>query len=108
MAIAMILVINSVSFIKDNNPKVFVKHNIYLAKFSYSLYLFHYPFMVFLISVFHYYGVKVLLGQPIFENIVFYLFLLVVIYSYSYTAFFLFERHTGKIKNILFKYYEVK
>lgn len=77
--------------------KNFIKLNEVLADSSYSLYLFHAPFLLFLVSSY-----SIPISQQVSEEGLFLFgFILIIIYIYSFCMYFLFEKNTYKIKNYL-------
>lgn len=96
------LFINSLQF-TIQNAKYFKKTNHIMAEFSYSVYLFHFPFFVFFISYFHREDINLLQLQPSLINFVFYFVILICIYIYSYILYIFFEKNTQKIQTFFIK-----
>ncbi|WP_331774351.1 acyltransferase family protein [Sulfurospirillum sp. 1612] len=102
LALSISLLINSLK--NDISSRVYFKNlNHKMADFSYSLYLFHFPFFVFLISVFYIYGVNSILMQPTITNLLYYFSFMLLIYLYVYLLFFVFEKNTINIQKYLIK-----
>ncbi|BBG66607.1 acyltransferase family protein [Hydrogenimonas sp.] len=76
------------------------KLNAFLADFSYSLYLLHFPFMLLLVNIFYliFYDFKKTVS---YSNFLFFLCMIILIYCYSYFIYFLTEKHTKKITHIV-------
>lgn len=72
-----------------------------MADFSYSLYLFHFPFFVFIISIFNIQDVNLILMQPTLAHLFYYFSFMMLIYFYVYIMFLLFERNTSYINKKL-------
>jgi peptidoglycan/LPS O-acetylase OafA/YrhL len=66
---------------------------IFFSNISYTVYLTHLPFAIFLVTFF-------LKGRMVFstKHVLFYTFLFAIILGYCYLIYFLFERRTGVIK----------
>jgi len=94
------LLLNSLKNDTFNNI-YFKKLNCKMADFSYSLYLFHFPFFVFLLSVFYVQGVKLILLQPTIMYLFYYLGFMILIYAYAWILFYLFEKNTYNIQKHL-------
>lgn len=73
-----------------------------LASFSYTTYLFHFPFLFFFVS--YIYSIKGAVSkfQPDLAGFSVFFILLSIIYLYSYGCYFLFERNTIRIRNYLY------
>jgi peptidoglycan/LPS O-acetylase OafA/YrhL len=102
LAISVAMLINTVSH-ADKKLDLFVRSNKFLANFSYSLYLFHFPFIVLLISIFHVNQIDIVLLYPGFSAFGIYLFILAFVYAFSFVMYLLFEKNTNKVKKILIK-----
>lgn len=75
--------------------------NVKLADFSYTLYLVHYPFMIFVSSyLYTTYGSGYDLTISL-KTMTYYVLLIFAIYIYSYLMYLLFEKHTKSIRNYL-------
>jgi peptidoglycan/LPS O-acetylase OafA/YrhL len=73
----------------------------HLADFSYSLYLVHFPLLVFLMAVSHdKIGARIMM-QPDFYSFVLFICMLCVLYAFSYAFFWFTERHTYKLRQWL-------
>jgi len=91
IAFTLIILINNLSFI--NSSKQYLrKFNQYFADFSYSLYLFHFPIVIFILGF---------TGTNNYNTSVKYIFLLLGIYIYSIILFYIFEKNTYKIKSYI-------
>lgn len=90
------------SIISKNSEKIFIL-NTKIAEFTYSLYLLHFPAMVFVIAIIKSMGISILLQNPSIENFILYLGILVLIYLYTYLIFLLFENKTNDLRDFLFK-----
>ena len=101
LAIALFLFINSISFNKNNVKKIVFKFNKSMANFSYSTYLFHFPFIVFVISALHNNKIDLLSMQPNINTFLYYLFVLSALYLYSYIMYLLFESKTYVLQKYL-------
>jgi peptidoglycan/LPS O-acetylase OafA/YrhL len=81
----------------------FVRTNSLLADFSYSVYLFHFPLFILLLSILiENTGIGYNM-QPSFETFLLFLLMIVSIYIYSFTMYLLFERNTHKVRTYLMK-----
>ena len=100
LALSISLLLNSLKNDTFNNI-YFKKLNCKMADFSYSLYLFHFPFFVFLLSVFYVQGVKLILLQPTIMYLFYYLGFMILIYAYAWILFYLFEKNTYNIQKHL-------
>lgn len=78
--------------------KYFKRLNNFFADSSYSLYLFHDPFILFIFSAF---------TLSPFQKTGFNIFLIFLLSSYFYSMmmYFFFERNTSKLRNILFRFF---
>lgn len=93
LAFSLLLIMNSFQY--NILGKVYLKKiNHKMADFSYSLYLFHFPFFVFAISFLYLKDIHLLLMQPTIINLGYYFILICLIYTYSYISFLFFERNT--------------
>lgn len=90
IALSLIFLINNLSFM-DSQTQYLKKINQFLADFSYSLYLFHFPFIVLFLSI---------VDTEINRNYV-YVSLLLFLYMYSLALYYVFERNTYRIKSYL-------
>jgi peptidoglycan/LPS O-acetylase OafA/YrhL len=100
IGLSIVLVINSLRYsnpVKASGPILLKDFNKKMADFSYSSYLFHFPFLVFTISVLNFNSVNILQMQPNIDNIAIYLIVLILIYLFSFGMYMLFERHTYKL-----------
>jgi peptidoglycan/LPS O-acetylase OafA/YrhL len=102
LSVAITLLINSFEY-SILKKVYFKKVNTIMADFSYSLYLFHFPFFVFIIAFFQTSNITLLQLQPSLENFTIYLALLTSVYIYSYSMYLIFERNTDKINKYLIK-----
>jgi peptidoglycan/LPS O-acetylase OafA/YrhL len=101
LAMSLFLLINS--YIFTGNKVFFENLNTFMADFSYSLYLFHFPFLVFLISFLHFMNIKLLLQQFTLNVFIIYFIILILIYIYAYVMFLFFESKTKKIYTFIEK-----
>jgi len=102
LALSILLVMNSLQY--DTSGKVYLKNfNHKMADFSYSLYLFHFPFFVFVISFLYINEVHLLLMQPTIINLYYYFGFIILIYFYVYILFFVFEKNTANVQKYLRK-----
>lgn len=97
LALSISLLLNSLKNDTFNNI-YFKKLNCKMADFSYSLYLFHFPFFVFLLSVFYVNKVNLILLQPTKLNLYIYILILISIYVYTYFLYTIFEKNTDKVQ----------
>lgn len=100
IACSLGFLINSIKY-SEFSFNLFESLNSKMADFSYSLYLFHFPIMAFLVSVVHSFYIEMSPMQ--FDLTSLSIFLVVLTFSYvlSYLMYVLFERNTNKIKNYL-------
>jgi peptidoglycan/LPS O-acetylase OafA/YrhL len=81
------------AFLKDKNDA--------LADFSYSTYLYHFPFLIFISTLSHdILGIHFSLPFAMRQIMVF-LGILLVVYAYAFMMSVVTERHTGKIRSFL-------
>jgi len=103
LAIFIVNFINSLINTKHKNKVYLKKFNERMADFSYSLYLFHFPFFVFLGSVISIYILPIVKLQPNLSTYIFYIIFLIVIYIYSFLMYKLFESKTNILRDKLYK-----
>lgn len=102
LSLTLLLFLNTLKY--ENTTKVYLKNlNHKMADFSYSLYLFHFPFFVFMISMFYFSGINLIQMQPDIINLIKYLVFLLLIYLYAYSLFFIFEKNTNKLQKYVLK-----
>lgn len=103
IGLSVVLIINSLQFTKPTKNKVIIFQNFnhFIAKFSYSTYLFHLPFIVIVISIFHYFNIELINLQPNIYNIIIFLLFMFGIYVYTYLMYLFFESKTQKLKNFI-------
>jgi len=99
LAFSISLLINSLKY--ESSYIYFKNFNHIMADFSYSLYLFHFPFFVFIISIFNIQDVNLILMQPTLAHLFYYFSFMMLIYFYVYIMFLLFERNTSYINKKL-------
>ena len=75
--------------------------NALLSNFSYSVYLFHFPFLLLMISIVNKADGSGILGQPAWNSFLGAAAMLVAIYIYSYVMSLISERYTSKIRKVL-------
>jgi peptidoglycan/LPS O-acetylase OafA/YrhL len=102
LGLSILLLINSLQFTNKQNV-YFENINHKMADFSYSLYLLHFPFFVWIISIYHNHDIRIIMMQPTFSNLSTYLLILCAIYFYSYIIYLIFEKSTHKIQSFLIK-----
>ena len=73
----------------------------WLANFSYTIYLFHFPMFVFLLAVSHDYLNIKFMQQPNLYNSIFLLIIIFIIYLYGYVISLATERHTSTIRKFI-------
>ncbi len=84
-----------ISLRNNTDFNLFKRFNKLSADFSYSLYLFHDPFLLFIAI---YFSIPFMQDFSI-KGLFYFIFLTILIIIYSYLMFFLFERNTNIIKN---------
>lgn len=73
-----------------------------MADFSYSLYLVHFPMLIFIVATMHDTLGLAFLGQPdLPANILYCFAILAGLYAYGYLFFLCTEKHTGKIRRAI-------
>lgn len=98
LAVSISIIINS---IQNKELKThWEKLNLKLADFSFTLYLFHYPFIVFLISIIMN-DINIINSQPSLINFSTFLIILIVTYIYSYIFYLFFEKNTSIVRSQL-------
>ncbi|WP_373034648.1 acyltransferase family protein [Sulfurimonas sp.] len=102
LATSLVLMING---IKYTNLKInyFNKMNLKFADFSYSLYLFHFPFIVLMLSILNYKDLIIIQLTPNVNAFIIFFFMLVFVYLYSFFAYILFESKTSFMKQKIYK-----
>jgi peptidoglycan/LPS O-acetylase OafA/YrhL len=103
LSLSLALVVNSAQYSKYNFINILSKTNRSMANFSYSLYIFHFPLIVFIISFFHYFEINVLLQQLTLQTFILYNVILISIYMFAFAMYYLFEKHTGIVRDSLIK-----
>ncbi|NOQ29839.1 MAG: acyltransferase family protein [Helicobacteraceae bacterium] len=101
LAVSLSLVINSIKFSKDRTRNILDKFNSKMADFSYSVYLFHFPFIVCVVSILHFFNIDIILKEPSLWLFTIYILILVATYLYSYIMYIFFEKNTFRVKNYL-------
>jgi peptidoglycan/LPS O-acetylase OafA/YrhL len=72
--------------------------NVKMASFSYTLYLYHAPLLLFIVS-----GLGIRKTQPEWSSFLLFFFLLFCVYGYSFIAYLLFEKNTLNVRAYLHK-----
>jgi peptidoglycan/LPS O-acetylase OafA/YrhL len=103
LAGAVAVFINSHLGTKLNYTGFSIKLNQWLANFSYTLYLFHYPFILFLISLISKGYGSLFLSIPSVLNMILFFNVLIAIYIYSYLMYCVFEKNTRLLGGLMFK-----
>lgn len=98
LAIAILL---SVNWKSEQHTFRLKATNKKLADFSYTLYLFHFPFVLLLISILNSCHIDVIKKQPVFSTYIIFTFFIIAVYFYSYLMSLVFEKNTYKIRNRL-------
>ncbi len=88
------------------NPRLPQFHD-KLASFSYTLYLMHFPFMLFVVAAcFHLFGWP-LRAQPSLWTVIYFLAVVAVVYMFCFTISLLTEAHTTRLRSALKKRFAV-
>ncbi len=78
-----------------------LKMNSFVAEFSYSTYLFHFPALVFSVAfLYEKFGIK-FQQQPTFGGISYFLGLIIFLYLYCYASYLIAEKYTGRVRQRL-------
>ncbi|WP_339726239.1 acyltransferase [uncultured Paraglaciecola sp.] len=77
---------------------LFSAFNVKMASFSYTLYLYHAPLLLYLAS-----ELGITKSQPEWSSFALFVFLLLCVYVYSYLAYLLFEKNTLNVRAFLHK-----
>ena len=100
VGLSIALLINSSTF-SNSRIDLFARFNSVFAEFSYSLYLLHFPLIVLMISIAHFYKVNLLLLDPSFTSFGVWFSLLFVVYVYSFVMYMIFEKNSSKVRDVL-------
>jgi peptidoglycan/LPS O-acetylase OafA/YrhL len=101
IGISFALVINSAAANTRRLPCRNITHK--AADFSYSVYLCHFPFLVFVMSGLYQVTGKGLRGPPTLFRIGLSFLILFVVYVWCYLISLLTERHTARIRKVLYR-----
>ena len=90
-----------ISLYKQTNKIPFDYLHLFFANFSYSIYLFHFPFLIFLSALLHdFYNIQ-FMQQPSNINIILVLSFCLSIYIYGYLMFLITEKHSIKLRSFI-------
>jgi hypothetical protein len=92
---AILVLVTSNVCISNNIMINIIKH---ISNISYTLYVFHFPFILLIVAWF-----KFELTPFDSTSFINYIYVLIITYIYCYSMWYLFERNTNKIKNIIKK-----
>ena len=96
---SLILIIknNNISFIKFN------KLNDFFSKFSYSLYVVHFPIIIFIVSILNETFYIDIQHSPSITRLLYFISILITIYLLAYTFYYFTEKNTKKIQQRFLK-----
>lgn len=81
----------------------FVKLNSFLADFSFSMYVLHFPFILLIINVLNSYFAFSIERQPTIQNILLFSVMMLLTYVYAYIVSIFTENKTSSIRNVLYR-----